>query len=169
MKTVDIAASHLVDSEGFTLVELLIVVSILVMVFGLTIASFNSFNRRQRLLQTALNFKSGLRFAQTRAISAEKPASNCTTFVGIHVTFTVSGYSIQHACTPEGDVGIIEETILPQGITFGSLPTGFTFKTLTRTVDQASDQTVTFTNASQTYAVEITANGEVNDLGFLVN
>ncbi len=154
------------DTRGFTLLELLVVVSILVMIFGVAIASFNSFNRRSRLQQAALNFKSALRFAQTRAISAEKPSGGCTTFVGMRVAFPGAGsYTIDHECT-EGTVGTVETTTLPSGITFVSIPTAFTFQTLPRLTTLVSDQTIRMTNTVETYAIRIATNGDITDMGF---
>lgn len=152
--------------RGFTLLELLVVVGILVMIFGVAIASFNSFNRRSRLQQVALNFKSALRLAQTRAVSAEKPSSGCTTFVGMRVSFpNSSSYTVGHECT-EGDVGTIETTTLPSGITFVSIPNSFTFQVLTHLTTLPADQTVQLTNATETYAIGISTNGDINDVGF---
>lgn len=155
--------------QGFTLIELLIVVSIIVIVFGLSIANFNAFNRRERLRQAALDLKSTLRYAQTRAISVEKPSADCTTFVGLQVNFVIiatdSTYSISHTCS-DGLVGESETVTFPKGITYVTLPSPFVFYALTRTTDLASDQTIRLTNSVETYAIQITTNGEVNDLGF---
>lgn len=160
--------NHPVDSRGFTLLELLVVVSILVLLFGVGIASFNTFNRRERLKQAALNFKSTLRFAQTRAISAEKPAScvtNNSTFVGIRIEFTSNSYTVKHVCS-DGNAGTDEATTLTKGVTFSSLPAPFTFAALTRLTNLVSDQTIQLTNGTENYSIQATANGEVNDLGF---
>jgi len=151
--------------QGFTLIELLVVIAITIIIFGLSIASYTSFNRKERLQQAALNFKSDLRYAQTRAISAEKPSSGCTTFLGMRITFTDDTYTIQHECT-EGAVGTAETVTLPRGITFSSVPAAFTFMVLTRRSSLTTDQTATLTNATQSYAIQIATSGDVNDLGF---
>ena len=108
------------NQKGFTLLELLVVVAILVLVFGLSIASFNTFNRRERLKQAALNFKSVLRLAQTRAISVDKPTNGCTTFVGLWVEFTETSYSTRYECS-EGLVGSPETAALPGGVSFAKI------------------------------------------------
>ncbi len=154
--------------HGFTLLELLVVVSIMVLVFGISIASFNTFNKRERLQQAALNFKTALRYAQTRALSADKP-SNCDqsdTFVGMHVDFPNTGtYTVTHECS-SGLVGTVESTLLPTGIVFTSLPTAFTLKVLSSMTTLAADQTIALTNTTDTYRVVVKANGEIDDLGF---
>jgi prepilin-type N-terminal cleavage/methylation domain-containing protein len=152
-------------SPGFTLIELLVVVAIMVVVFGVTIASFNSFNRQERLKQTALNFKTALRFAQTRASSGDKPTSGCTTFVGMRVLFTASSYVIRHVCS-EGLVGASETTTLPSGITFSPVPSTITFQALTGSTSLSAAQTITFTNSTKLYDVSVSVNGGIDELGF---
>lgn len=153
------------STAGFTLLELLIVISVTMALFGIAVASFNTYNKKERVRQAALNLKSDLRFAQTRAISAEKPDSSCTTFIGMRITFTSSGYTIRHQCS-EGFVGAGDSITFPAGITFSPQPTDYTYMVLTRRASLASDQTIVITNGTQNYAVEVTSEGEINDHGF---
>ncbi|KKS31803.1 hypothetical protein A2380_01810 [candidate division WWE3 bacterium RIFOXYB1_FULL_43_24] len=55
--------------KGFTLVELMIVVSILAIVSGIVIPSFSSYTRNQTLKQAQENLKSDLRSLQNRALT----------------------------------------------------------------------------------------------------
>ena len=151
--------------QGFTLVELLIVVTILVTLLGVGLASFNSFNRRERLKQAALTLKSNLRFAQTKSISVEKPDSGCTEFVGMTVRFTATTYAVSHTCTPEGDVGDAETVIL-SGATFSPIPSAFTFVSRSNSLSPAATQTITLMNGSESYVLTVAANGSVSDGGF---
>lgn len=152
--------------KGFTLIELLIVILILVTIMGLGMASFNSFNRRERLKQAGLTFRSNLRFSQTKAISAQKPTSNCTTYVGMRISFTQTSYSSQHECDPEGLTGPVELVTLPAGITFLPIPADFTFLTRTNTASIPTDVTITLTNVDQNYSLTISPSGNIRDLGF---
>lgn len=153
--------------KGFTLIELLIVVAILISLLGMGLASFNTFNRRERLKQGALTLKSTLRFAQTKAISVDKPTSGCTEFSGMRVTFTDTSYSVQHYCSPEGAVGSIDTvSVATNGLTFSPIPSSFMFETHTTTVNLAADLTITLTNGSETYALVVSPNGNVSDEGF---
>ncbi len=152
--------------KGFTLIELLIVILILVTIMGLGMASFNSFNRRERLKQTGLTLRSNLRFSQTKAISAQKPASNCTTYVGMRISFSETSYSSQHECDPEGLVGSVDVVTLPMGITFLPIPADFTFLTRTNTASIANDVTITLTNEDQNYSLTLSPSGNIRDLGF---
>ena len=160
--------------DGFTLIELLIVITILVTVVGFGLASYNGFNRRERLKQTALTLKSNLRFAQTKAISAEKPSSGCSTFVGIEVGFSASAYTTQHVCAPEGVIptadctpgSIVDCVLLPSDVTFSHIPSNVTFQTLTNRASITSDLTITLTNGMQSYALVVSPNGSVSERGF---
>lgn len=151
--------------QGFTLVELLIVVTILVTLLGVGLASFNTFNRRERLKQAALTLKSNLRFAQTKSISVEKPTSGCTEFVGMTVRFTASTYTVIHECTPEGDVGEAE-TVTLAGMTFSPIPSEFTFISRSNSLSPSATQTLTLVNGRETYVLTVAANGSVSDGGF---
>lgn len=52
---------------GFTLVELLVVVSILAILLSIGIASYNNFNKSQQLKQAQENISATIKLAQTRA------------------------------------------------------------------------------------------------------
>lgn len=151
--------------NGFSLVELLVSITVLSLIFGLAIASYSRFNRRERIKQAGQTLRTDLRYAQTRAISAQKPDSGCTTFTGMRFTFVSGGYTIAHECT-EGVVGAGDTKTLPDGVTFSPVPSAFTFLALTRRSSHSADQTLTLTNGTDSYSVQVTREGEVNDLGY---
>lgn len=62
--------------NGFSLIELLVVISILGLLAGLGIASFSSFNRATRLSNAASQLRSDIRLAQSRALSGDKGFEN---------------------------------------------------------------------------------------------
>jgi prepilin-type N-terminal cleavage/methylation domain-containing protein len=57
---------------GFTIIELLVTISIIAILFGLGAAKYNEFNRRQIIAQAANELKSNLILAQDKALSGEK-------------------------------------------------------------------------------------------------
>ena len=152
--------------HGFTLIELLIVITILVTVLGLGVASFNTFNRRERLKQTALTLKSNLRFSQTKAMSAQKPTSGCTTYEGMHISFTSTTYAMQHQCQPEGLVGAVETVTLPNTITFSPVPSGFTFLMRSNTDTITTDTSIILISGLYSYRLVISPNGGIRVVGF---
>lgn len=151
--------------RGFTLVELLIVVSISVTILGMGIASFNRFNRRERLKQAAQTLKTNLRLIQTKSISAMKPVSGCTTYIGIRLTFSADSYTARAECDPEGLVGSTDTFVLPTAITFQAAPAYMTFRTQS-VVDLAADQTILLSNGTETYGITVSTNAQINDGGF---
>lgn len=151
--------------HGFTLIELLIVVTILVTLLGLGVGSFNTFNRRERLKQTALTLKSNLRFSQTKAMSTQKPSSGCTTYAGTRISFTGTSYSMQHRCDPEGLVGSIESVTLPNTIMFSPVPSAFTFLTRSNT-DITADIQMTLISGTLSYTLVISPNGSIRANAF---
>ncbi len=151
--------------RGFTLVELLIVVTIFITVLAMGIASFSRFNRRERLKQAALTLKTNLRLIQTKSISAMKPSSGCTTYVGIRVTFSTGSYTARAECDPEGLVGSTDTFALPATITFQAAPVNFTFRTQS-VLSSTTDQTITLTNGTEIYGLTVSTNAQVNEEGF---
>jgi prepilin-type N-terminal cleavage/methylation domain-containing protein len=94
-------------SAGFTLVELLISVVIIVILSTIGIASFASANRRSALQNQAKEIQSNLRAIRTDSVAALKPTQcdspsgtpNPKTFYGIYVNLTPgTGYSSGVSC-----------------------------------------------------------------------
>lgn len=84
--------------RGFTLVELLVSISIAAILFTIGYASFTKFNRRQILDQAAAELKSNLRMAQQKASSGEKSADCAAPLEGWFASFTTNSYSIYGLC-----------------------------------------------------------------------
>lgn len=60
---------------GFTILELLIVISIMAIIGGVGFASYTQFNSRQTLEQASLDMKSGVDEAKFNAVSRVKPST----------------------------------------------------------------------------------------------
>jgi prepilin-type N-terminal cleavage/methylation domain-containing protein len=63
------------DCPGFTLVELLVSISVVAILSGIGLAAFSSFNRRQIVASATRQLVSDLRLAQSKADSNEKPTA----------------------------------------------------------------------------------------------
>lgn len=149
--------------KGFTILELLVAMGVILLVSGGVVAAFNNFNEGQQVRQAALTMKGNLRLAQNKALSGEKPASGCTTLVGYTMSFTSTSYMMRALCS-EGSVGESTTTTLPTGVSFLPVPASFTFAVLTGRI--ASDRTLTVSGVSTTANVQITAGGSVSTVGF---
>lgn len=153
---------------GFTLVELLVAVSILGIIFGIGISQYIRFNRRQLVEQTALTLKNNLRLAQNKAIAGEKP-SDCLTLEGYKVVFISGGeenpdsYKIIPSCGGwESENVLVFE--IPKAVRFSPLPSPILFKTLALGTNLTQDMTITlkgFNNDEYVKTITITSSGEI--------
>lgn len=189
LKTHEQSVSH----YGFTLLEMVVSVSIGLLLTGWVIANYNSHNDVQTLKQAGLTLKNDLRFAQTKALSGEKPTPTpptpnptptpiCTQLVGYTVTFCTAqyhpqpictwgagsqqSYAIQAFCNPEGALGMITTTLLPNGVTFSpSTPNSFVFKVLAQGSSLSATTPLTLDGFGKQYIVSVNPDGGIDDKG----
>jgi prepilin-type N-terminal cleavage/methylation domain-containing protein len=104
-------------TAGFTLIELMIVVTVMAILTGVGIAAYNRFNRKQKMLAAANQFAVDLRLAQKNADSSELPPTGC---VDDYITAYSLRYvdAIQYAIWAEctGGEALIGTRNLPEGI-----------------------------------------------------
>src|SRR3989344_5284442 len=72
--------------KGFTIIELLIVMSLLGIATTLVSAAYLSFEKRERVKSAALDLKSNLRLAQNKALSGDKGISGTSEICGTSST-----------------------------------------------------------------------------------
>ncbi|MEK7592272.1 MAG: type II secretion system protein [Patescibacteria group bacterium] len=157
------------EHSGFTLLEIIIAISLLMLLTGGVIAGYSTFNDTQKIKQTALTFKSYLRSAQTKATSGVKPAV-CTTLDGYIVRVDVSSYTVDAMC--DGSIVTDADTsysvaLTSQTIVSSPVTASFVFRVLTRAVSLAQITTYTFTSGSKGYQISVSPSGDINELGFV--
>ncbi len=154
--------------EGFTLIELIVSIAILLLLVSGLIASYNNFNQSQQVGQAAKTVKANLKLGQSKALSALKPASGCTELRGYTVSFTLATYSTQALCSEiEGLVGASVDNSLPANISFSPVPSAFTFGVITRgLMETTSSVTITIAGFGKTYTLIVEPNGVITDVGF---
>ncbi len=118
--------------SGYTLIEVLVVMTIIGILFSVGYASYRSFSRRQTLLGIAKQVEGDLRLAQQMSLSGEKPAGCTSSLDGIQfgLTLSASSYEIKAVC---GATPLIKSYTLPDGISFdvaGFQPNPTVFKVL---------------------------------------
>lgn len=144
------------NSFGFTIIELLIAISIMALLFGIGVAKYVSFNQGQIIKQAAQKLKSDLRVAANKAITGEK--NGCGTLDGYQISFTGGQYLIAAACS--GGTFIAVNTIsLPSGVTFNPLPSSVFFKVLGQGVSSAI--TIVLSGFGKTEIVTVNISGEI--------
>lgn len=149
---------------GFTLIEILIAISIAMIAIGGGVVSYNTFNQRQIIKTNALEVKSLLRSAQSKALSGEKPVDIvCTVLNGYIVSVTENSISTYAQCS---DGNSTPETVnLPTDLTFSSPPSPFLFKVLGEGVSRQAD--IMLSGYNKVYEFAISPTGEVQDKGFV--
>lgn len=108
--------------KGFTLVELLVSLSILGVLLSLGVANYRDYARRQGVLSAAKLVEADLRLAQEMANSGEKPSAGCGTLDGYRFSINPGGttYDILADCTSP-DVVIKNDVALPANISMAAV------------------------------------------------
>lgn len=117
--------SHLSSRDGFTLIELIVVLSVAAVISVIGIAAFVSYNQTQSLNTTAADIANMFSVAKSRAASGVKPTTGpcfTQTLDGYRISITIPRtYKLDAVC-PSGISNILTST-LPNNITFDSIQT----------------------------------------------
>ncbi|TSC53515.1 MAG: Uncharacterized protein LiPW16_372 [Microgenomates group bacterium LiPW_16] len=151
-------------SLGYTLIELMVVISIIGLLVGIGVAQYNEFNKNQTLKQAALTLKNNLRQTQNKALSGEKPTSGCTASLSGHkLTFTDNrNYKIVASCGV--DLDVLTGLTLGQNVSKSSGPNSILFKVLGQGAEAG---TICLLGFGKRYKISVTVSGEIKDEGFV--
>lgn len=132
--------------KGYTLIELLVTLSIFAIVFTVGYASFRQFSLRQQIVSASKSVLSDLRLIQQKAATGEKPeGSTCTTLNGYAFVYvSTTSYELRADCSNNANV-LVKAVTLPTGITFSVSTNRTLFKVLGQGTNLASSNTVTLT------------------------
>jgi len=146
---------------GFTLVELLVTVTIITLVFSIGLTQYNRFNRRQILVKAKDQLISDLRLTQSRALSGEKPSDCGADLLSGHkLEFTNnSDYQITAVC--DSDVVVKSGLSLAEGVTKQAGPDEVFFKVLSQGTDVSGTAQIILSGFSETQTVSINNVGEI--------
>lgn len=160
--------------KGFTLIEVIVVVSVAAILTTVGIASFSSYNQTEKVKTASLELVNALNTAKARAQSQEKPSS-CNPLNGYKVEFCYSGgcggattYSyVLYAVCGANSVSVYN-TKFPQGISIDTTNTtanSFSFRTFTGAVEfggvNPSVIKVKDTNSSLTKTINVYSDGRI--------
>jgi prepilin-type N-terminal cleavage/methylation domain-containing protein len=149
-------------SHGFTLIEIIVTVALLLVLSGLFMTNYTGFTNAQSVKQAASSFIRNLQAVRTNASSGNKPAG-CDTLVGYIVKFPpldAASYTAQAVCQG-GEIPDITTYSLPTGVTFSPIPSSITFYALDR--GASGDQTISVTGFGMTAKVSVFASGVISD------
>ena len=155
---------------GYTLIEILVTLSIVGIIFAAGYANFREYARRQAVVSGARQVQGDLRLAQEYALSGRKP-SGCSILDGYQFRFTSAReYGLYAVCSGAGGVSYfsVKDTLtLTGGVIFNPVPTpnSLLFKSLGQGTDLSPgafiDITLTLPGLSYTQTVTVTAAGEI--------
>ncbi len=162
------------NKKGYTLIEILVGLTIIGLLFSFGFASFRDFSRRQGLAGTVKSVQGNLRLAQELALAGQKPENALCTGSGRILdkySFNVVSllqYRIEAECSDAlgSYVVVVKEANLPSDVSISTpTPNPIEFKVLGHgnNIIEGGTATITLTQAgtgSQT-AITITAGGEI--------
>ncbi len=155
-------------NKAYTLIEILVSLTIIGLLFGFGYVSFRDFSRRQATAGAAKLIQGDLRIAQTNAISGKKPddvacnAPKTLDSYGFRVVSS-SEYRIEANC--EGTVVIVKDVNLTDGIIISTpSPNPLLFKILGQGTNVAASAwvlNITQDLTSNQTSITVTSGGEI--------
>jgi prepilin-type N-terminal cleavage/methylation domain-containing protein len=153
--------------KGYTLIEILITLTIIGLIFGFGYVSFREFSQRQALTGIARSIKGDLRLAQELALAGKKPTgANCNTPNILNGYYfrrnSNTNYTIEANCS--GGIMQVKSVNMPADITLTSLSLNpLLFKILGEGTNITGSATVTLTQVStgKTRIITVTQGGEI--------
>lgn len=144
-------------SRGYTLIELMVALTIAALLFLVGYSSYREFVRRQALDNTYKELKSDLKLTQQLALSGEKPSSCTGSLFGYEVAFAQDSYTVSASC---GGMVQVRTRLLSGGITLSGANT-ILYKIIGEGTTLTGDISITLTQAStgRTKILEITKEG----------
>jgi prepilin-type N-terminal cleavage/methylation domain-containing protein len=154
--------------NGYTLVEILVALTIIGLLFSFGFVSFRDFSRRQGLSDAAKAIQGDLRLAQGDAITGQKPDN-----ISCNLPKTLDSYSFNVLSDSEyrieancfGAPVVIKDVNLPTDIAISASPNPLKFKILGQGTNIASGLnwvlTLTQAGTSNVAKVTVTSGGEI--------
>lgn len=155
------------SKRGFTLIELMIVLSITAVLGTIGVAGFMTYNKAQILQSSASNLATMLNLAKSRAQSQVKLGASCSesqTLEGysVDISFVDNKYTLNSRCL--GVLSAVDTKSLPQNVSFKSpdtSPASFFFPVQKGGVE-ASGQIVILDSGGRTKTIIINSLGGVS-------
>jgi prepilin-type N-terminal cleavage/methylation domain-containing protein len=140
---------------GFTLVELMVVISIMALLFGVGLAKYNQFNQSRKIIEAAKILRSDLTFARSKALAGDKSGACTGILEGWYIKTYTQSYDLGYRC---GGVASTVRTVNLSPVTVSSAEVLFRPSTL------GASSSVTFTLSYNSYQeiVAVSTSGAIN-------
>ena len=135
------------NRKGFTLIELIVVIFIISLFAGLSIANYGAFNEEKKLDDEVKRLSATLYLARSKASSADADPDICEDFRGFWVrldTSTPSSYTSERDCN--GTFDSTQTHALTSNVTIGAPITNVFFKSLNAGTNLSSALTIKVKN-----------------------
>lgn len=151
---------------GYTLIEILIGMSITGLIFSFGYMSYRDFARRQSLASSARRIRADLKLAQEQALSGKKPSSAACSAVGSLSGYdfyvdSITSYVIQANCIG----GLVDDKAveISSEISIVAVPNRFTFKVIGKGTNLSAPAIITLTQAAteDTQVITVSPEGEI--------
>ena len=153
-------------SAGYTLIELLVSTTIVMLVVSGGLVSYRRFDDKQKLVSASRQIESSLRDVQKRAQSGQKPETGCTQLSGWRFTkgtsYQAGTYSLHPECAPEGTLPGTTYT-LPAGVTINESSVSILFQVLSGKAD--APKTINLVTQQGNQRLSVNQSGSIENLG----
>lgn len=144
------------NRKGFTLIELVVVVTIITLFAGLSIANYGSFNEEKKLIDEVKQLSATLYLARSKTSSADADPDICNDFRGYRVSLdsgSPSSFSFERNCN--GTYDSTQTHTLTPNVTLSASTANVSFKPLSAGTDLSSPLTVTLKNTVLSKCIDI--------------
>lgn len=139
-------------NNGFTLIEFLVVISVILLFLGVTLPRYNDYSSQQKLKSEAKKMIDVFELAKKKALSADLFDKNCTNFTSYRVTVASGSYSLSFGCS--SIYSTVQTYNLLTNITATAGTGDYNFTPLMSNPDFSSD-TIRLRNAAISKCVDI--------------
>lgn len=153
---------------AYTLIEILVGLTIIGLIFAVGYVNFRDFSRRQAVAGAGKQIQGNLRLAQGLALAGQKPddikCNDPNLLNGYNFRVSASGYTLEASCT--GGTVVNKDVVLPSGITVSiPSPNPIFFKILGQGTNipagTSVDLTLTQSRTNNKFTVTVSAAGEI--------
>lgn len=155
-------------NKGFTLIEILIVMVVILIISSASYVAFIRFNKQQRINSSYEEVRNT--FNEARASALSQTINKCRqsyTLVGHRIDFTSTTYTLLEICDLAGvqTTYITKSKTLPSEVTLTANPPSFLFLVLTgefsNSVSPGSPGTIQLTNGTDTKTITVHPIGRI--------